>query len=566
MGIRTQALRAAVLGDRPPTGPATRLRDRFELLVPLGSGGFGTVWEGFDMLLERAVAIKELPVDGELSDANDALREARATARLNHPAIVSLYEIVAEPDRIYMISELAHGCTLDEMIDERLLSDEDVARIGLALCEALAHAHAHGVVHRDVKPANVIVSADWIDGAGGRRVQPAKLMDFGIASIVDREGAGGPHAGSRGYMSPEQEEGEPASAASDTFSLALVLFECFTGALPRGGPLGARGGGPGSGRGRRLTRSRRDLPPELARCIDRCLETDPGLRPELSELDGELVAALPTLSDELNSRGLLARLRRRRRARDLADSAVGNGGNGLRARPSPPVTMRLRAGCAVAAGLGAVLTLLAAGMPLSGPPVAVCVLAAGFWPRAGWAVTLGAGVVALATRGDPGTALLLVLPAVCALLAAVVFARSRVLAGALWGMVVFLWLVTLQTAAATPLVLTPPEHMPAAIELRSSAAAAVEAMTRLSSPAYAASLALWATAAAIATILWLRGSRLFLWSLLTATAIAAQVALGSALGAIVPPLTLVTVPLAAASALMLAAAVARRTGRVFGAS
>ncbi|MBK5230564.1 MAG: serine/threonine protein kinase, partial [Thermoleophilia bacterium] len=235
MGFRTQALRTAVLGDRPPAGPATRLRDRFELLLPLGSGGFGTVWEGFDMLLERAVAVKELPVDG---DAGDALREARATARLNHPAIVSLFEIVAEPDRIYMISELVHGDTLAELIDERLLSDQDTGRVGAALCEALAHAHAHGVVHRDVKPANVMVTDEWIDGVSGWRAQPAKLMDFGIASIVDSEGGRGPHAGSRGYVAPEQEAGEPASPASDVYSLALVLFECFAGVAPGRGRRG----------------------------------------------------------------------------------------------------------------------------------------------------------------------------------------------------------------------------------------------------------------------------------------------------------------------------------------
>src|SRR5262245_37595263 len=112
MGLTTQSLRAVTsraFGAAPRT---TRLRDRFELLVPIGSGGFGTVWEGFDMLLERPVAIKEIAVDGELSDVGDALREARATARLNHPTIVSLYEIITEQDRIYMINELVHGCTL----------------------------------------------------------------------------------------------------------------------------------------------------------------------------------------------------------------------------------------------------------------------------------------------------------------------------------------------------------------------------------------------------------------------------------------------------------------------
>jgi hypothetical protein len=307
------------------------------------------------------------------------------------------------------------------------------------------------------------------------------------------------------------------------------------------------------------------LPLELTRCVDRCLEADPKLRPELSELDGELAAALPMLSDELNSRGLLARLRRGigRRESGFADSATANG---MRARSALPVTMRLRAGCAAVAALGALLTMFAAGIEISGPPVAMCFLVVGFWPRAGWAAALLGGAVALAVGGDPGAALMLAPPAVAAMLAAAVFTRSRVAAGAFWGIATFCWLIALQAVSATPLVLTPPERMPAAPELRGSASVAVEAAARMFHPAYAASLALWALTAAIATLLWLRGSRLFLWSLLTAAAIAAQVALGSGLGAIVPPLTLVTVPLAAASALMLAAAVARRTGRVFGAS
>ncbi|HEV7919108.1 MAG TPA: protein kinase, partial [Solirubrobacterales bacterium] len=120
MGIRTSPLRGFAAEHQSDSAGGVRLRDRFELLVPLGSGGFGTVWEGFDMLLERPVAVKELPIAGGLDDT-DTLREARATARLNHPTIVSLYEIVAEPDRIYMVNELVRGCTLGELIDEGVL-------------------------------------------------------------------------------------------------------------------------------------------------------------------------------------------------------------------------------------------------------------------------------------------------------------------------------------------------------------------------------------------------------------------------------------------------------------
>lgn len=515
------------------------------------------------MLLERAVAIKELPVNGELSDADDAMREARATARLNHPAIVSLYEIVAEPDRIYMISELAHGSTLDELIDERLLSDQDVGRIGVALCEALAHAHAHGVMHRDVKPANVMVSDEWIDGAAGRRAQPAKLMDFGIASIVDGDGATGPHAGSRGYMSPEQEAGEPASPASDVYSLALVLFESFCG-MP-----------PGRGRRGRLARTRRDLPPTLTRCVDRCLEHDSELRPELGELDAELAAALPLLNDDLNARGLLAWFRRGTRGRRGNDPGIGSdvvGSNARSIRRSASAARRtsrtLRLGCGAVAGITAALTIVATGLSLSGPTIAIAALLVTLLPRVGWATLLCAGAVVLVLRGSDGAAVMLLLPAcLAAFTAAVTLTRSPVIAGALWGATAFLWVIALQATSGESLVLIQPAGMPAATEARDSVPDALQALALFAQqPAYTASIALWAAVASIASLMWLRAARLFLWSLLVALAIVAQVAIGSALHAMVPPITLVVVPPVAAAVLMLAAAATRRTGRVFGAS
>ena len=310
--LRQRTTRALRLGDRGRPRSAACLRDRFELLVPIGSGGFGTVWEGFDMLLERPVAIKELRIDERHTDHADALREARATARLNHPAIVSLYEVVSEDHCIYMISELVHGHSLDVMIDEGLMSDNDAGRIGYALCEALGHAHGQGVVHRDVKPANVMVTSAWLEGSGGWRLQPAKLMDFGIASIVEPGAHGGrvhdgPHAGSRGYVAPEQAAGDSATPASDVYALALVLFECFTG------------GAPGRGKRSRLARVRRDLPHALTFTIDRCLEYDPHLRPDVVELGQVIYDALPELSHTLAAptfssrvRGLLGRTPRER--------------------------------------------------------------------------------------------------------------------------------------------------------------------------------------------------------------------------------------------------------------
>lgn len=529
MGIRTQPLRDAVTRVWREPSRRARLRDRFELLAPLGEGGFGTVWEGFDMLLERPVAVKELPVSGALSDAGDALREARATARLNHPAIVSLYEMIVEEDRVYMISELVYGRTLCELIDERMLSDADVGAIATGLCEALAHAHAHGVVHRDVKPGNVMIAAEWLEGAGGWRAQPAKLMDFGIASIADSEAGRGPHAGSHGYASPEQEAGEPATPASDVYSLALVLFECFSG------------GAPGRGRRARLRRARPDLPAELSNCIDRCLDRDPLARPELGELASELSVALPELSDDLRTRGLLVRLLARRSAHARTRRAI---------RPA----------CAIAAAVACLVTMAAMGTELRPLPVAIAAIALALMPRAGWALALVAGAAALAESGHYGGALLLALPALPAAPAA--FARFKLpVAGALWGTAAFAWMMSLQVAAGGAIALAQPAGLPPATEAREQLPAAIDSITRFTGAPYLASLAVWALAGAAVATLAARGVRLVWWTALAAVVLAGQIVLAQRLGAPPPPATPPAAAFACAVALALAASL-RRGGRV----
>ena len=242
MGFRTHSLRERTTRALRPSGRTTRLRDRFELLVPLGSGGFGTVWEGFDMLLERPVAVKELRIDQELTDTGDALREARATARLNHPAIVSLYEIVSEDDCIYMINELVHGHTLAAMIDEGLMSDNDAGRIGYALCEALAPRARPG---RD-PPRRQARQRDgheaWLEGSGGWRVQPAKLMDFGIASIVDPGEHGGARTPGRTLVraATSRPSRRPASRAPRERRLFAGVWCCSSASPDRGPRKGRR--------------------------------------------------------------------------------------------------------------------------------------------------------------------------------------------------------------------------------------------------------------------------------------------------------------------------------------
>ena len=136
--------------------------ERFRLLERIGSGGMGTVYRAFDERLQRPVAVKEVAA----SEPGRVLREAQAAARLNHPGIVTLYELGERSGRALLVSELVPGATLAELRRSGALSDREAGELAADLCDALAHAHAHGVVHRDVKPENVIVRDDE---QGGRR-------------------------------------------------------------------------------------------------------------------------------------------------------------------------------------------------------------------------------------------------------------------------------------------------------------------------------------------------------------------------------------------------------------
>lgn len=514
------------------------------------------------MLLERPVAVKEIRIDQELSDSGDALREARATARLNHPAIVSLYEIHAEHDRIYMINELVHGHTLGEMIDESLMSDNDAGRISYALCEALAHAHAQGVIHRDVKPANVMVTSAWLEGSGGWRVQPAKLMDFGIASIVDSSEHGGrahagPHAGSRGYVAPEQEAGAPASPASDVYSLALVMFECFTGA------------GPGKGRRSRLAKVRRDLPYELTGTIDRCLEPDPHLRPDVVELGQAIYDALPELTHNLAAPSITSRMRGLlgRSPRERSDSGA-HDRPALRAPARAGADMRepgsgriWRFGIALLAAAMCAVTMLAAGVTVAFVQPLIAAGLVFLLPRAGWALAATAGAVVLAIDGQVGSAMFLVLPAVVAAIAAMM-PLPRLLDGALAGAGAFVWVVAVQAMSGTSLALSLPESGGSPEDLRQYADIAAHSLVTFSHPAYTASLGLWALTGAAAVLLVDRRASMPAWTGLGLIFVVAQVAIGQAMRMPVPALSIVIAVLALV-ALLCAAAISRRAGRVF---
>ena len=151
----TEVLPTEPLHTAPAMQPSALVLGRYRLEQRLGAGGFGVVWRARDERLERPVAVKVMPHRKGMGKR--AEREALAAARLNHPAIVTLYEAGSDGDAAYLVSELVEGEALDDLLADGALSDRDIARIGAALAAALDHAHGHGVIHRDVKPGNVIV-------------------------------------------------------------------------------------------------------------------------------------------------------------------------------------------------------------------------------------------------------------------------------------------------------------------------------------------------------------------------------------------------------------------------
>jgi eukaryotic-like serine/threonine-protein kinase len=268
IGATDECSRRAAATDERSRRRGELLLGRYRLVSRLGAGGFGVVWHAHDEQLDRPVALKRIPLPGE-EDRERATREALATARLSHPAIVALYEARADEGAFYLISELVQGDTLALLIAEDELCDEEVLEIGVALCDALVHAHARGVVHRDVKPHNVLVPREESPSRASASTA-AKLADFGGATLAG-EGSltrSGDVFGTLAYMAPEQSEGEEAGPQSDLYSLGLVLYEALCGVNPVRGRTPAatarRIGSPVEP----LARRRRDLPRELTRAVD----------------------------------------------------------------------------------------------------------------------------------------------------------------------------------------------------------------------------------------------------------------------------------------------------------
>ena len=250
---------------------------RYRPLKPLGSGGSGSVWLARDERSGLDVALKIVAREGKAGAR--AEREARAAAALRHPRCLRAYSLGRDPSHVYIAYEYVPGRTLREAMRADELDDRGVVEAAAQILEGLAHAHARGIVHRDVKPANVLLAeaGDELD---------VRLLDFGLALIQDEQTltARGDVPGTLAYISPERLAGEPARPAADVWAVGVILWEALAGRHPfwDGSPLQMQkailAGAPP------LEEIRPDLPKSLRETICSALVENPSRRPTAAEL------------------------------------------------------------------------------------------------------------------------------------------------------------------------------------------------------------------------------------------------------------------------------------------
>lgn len=230
---RIQALKVTSWMDNPlptgddapgissPTGEPRTLIGRYRLDNLIAEGGFAQVWRGYDLELQRVVAVK-VPKPSRLQSADAFMPEARRVARLKHPGIVPVFDVGREGDLCFIVSEFVEGGSLGEHLVNSPPAQQQAIRWVIEIADALEYAHLHGVVHRDIKPANILIDHH----------NRALLADFGIAQSANKAGQQALSLGTLRYMSPEQLEGNVVDPRADIFSLGVVLHEALTGKLP----------------------------------------------------------------------------------------------------------------------------------------------------------------------------------------------------------------------------------------------------------------------------------------------------------------------------------------------
>ncbi|MBI5083755.1 MAG: serine/threonine protein kinase [Acidobacteria bacterium] len=330
----------------------------YEVLEKLGAGGMGEVFKARDRKLNRFVALKVLPHD-QMADPERRrrfLQEAQAASALNHPNIIVIHDVVADDQGDCLVMEYVAGRTLADLVPKTGLSSSQVLRYGIQIADALAAAHHAGILHRDLKPGNVMINDHGL----------AKLLDFGLAKIMEPavssdltatqtldsspKTAAGTILGTASYMSPEQVEGKTLDARSDIFSFGLVLYEMITGRRAFQGDSAIttltavlRDQPP------RIAELAADAPPQLERLVNRCLEKDPAERWQTMK---DLHAAMQGLKEDLDSGSIIASRRhaavaaaalpKKKTARFLIGAAAGlvvvvvaAGALWLKTRPAP---------------------------------------------------------------------------------------------------------------------------------------------------------------------------------------------------------------------------------------
>ncbi|HUL73305.1 MAG TPA: protein kinase, partial [Vicinamibacterales bacterium] len=207
----------------------------YKILQPLGSGGMGAVYLAYDERLDRRVALKVLTKATGDEATRQLRREARAIARLNHPNIAAVYDVVEHAGDTFIVMEYVDGEPLSTLVTSPPVAIDRALDVGLQLADALAYAHHEGIIHRDIKPGNVMLTRD-------RKV---KVLDLGLARVTSADpfaqtrSASEPvqsHAGTPAYMAPERLSGQPADARTDVYSAGVVLFELLTGKRPYSAP------------------------------------------------------------------------------------------------------------------------------------------------------------------------------------------------------------------------------------------------------------------------------------------------------------------------------------------